>query len=399
MKVLGIPIRIAGASHGNLNYLVNLALCLKRHGNHWQPAVLTSPAMLPASSRELLEESGTSIVDMPYFAEKPTGGGFVRSLLAGDPAIRIAAERAGLDCIFENAAFYGWKCRIPALHWIPDLQHRELPGMFPLASRLRREMLIRCVILSGRAMLMSSADARDAMVKYYAVDEDRLHIARFASMLIGSEPYAEQAATLALPDVSAPFAFVPNQFWRHKNHLILPRAASLLAARGIALQFVCTGEQNDPRSREHFAEFRLLLDECGVRDRFVTPGLVPYATVRSLHATCAMMINPSFVEGWNTGVEEAKYLGTRLVLSNIGTHREQVRHYPRAVLFDATNPSALADAICETLKAGPVSRETRQTASAGYEAAIGDFVAALEMALDRTSESFTLRNRKSHASE
>jgi glycosyltransferase involved in cell wall biosynthesis len=385
VKVLGIPIRVAGASHGNLNYLVNLAVCLKKHGKNWEPAVLTSPNMLPVGSREVLERCGATIIDMPYFAQRPTAGGFARAVIGNDPEVRVAAARAGLDCIFENATFYGHNCGLPVLHWIPDLQHRELPDMFPLAARLRRELLIRCVLMSGRSILMSSTDARDAMLKYYAPDAERLHIARFASALIGDERPPESAAELADLGMAIPFAFVPNQFWRHKNHLILPRAAKLVSERGIKFNFVCTGEQSDPRSSEYFAEFDRLVCECDVRDRFVTPGLVPYARVRTLHQQSAMLINPSFVEGWNTGVEEAKFLGSRLVLSDIGTHREQVLNYSRAKLFDSHSPILLADAICETLVAGAVSQEEVVAASAAYDANIRDFVDAVELALSQTT--------------
>jgi glycosyltransferase involved in cell wall biosynthesis len=385
VKVLGIPIRVAGASHGNLNYLVNLAVCLKKLGSDWEPVVLTSPSMLPNSSRELLERSGATILDTPYFAQRPTVGSFARAVISNDPEVRVAAAKAGLDCIFENAVFYGRYCKLPVLHWIPDLQHRELPDMFPLAARMRRELLIRCVLMSGRSILMSSADACEALTKYYAPDKKRLHIARFASMLINDGLLHVPAETLPGLDVSIPFAFVPNQFWRHKNHLILPRAAKLVLERGIKLNFVCTGEQSDPRSSEHFAEFDKLLGECGVRDSFVTPGLIPYSRVRALHQQSAMLINPSLVEGWNTGVEEAKFLGSRLVLSNIGTHREQVLNYSRAKLFLPQSPVSLADAICETLNAGPVSKEDRQIASLAYDANIREFVDAIELALSCTA--------------
>lgn len=389
MKTLGIPIRVVGASHGNLNYLVNLAICLRRLGTHWQPLVLTSLRLLPVNSLELLEKSGVAIMDLPYFSQRPAVWNFIRATFSSDPEVHIAAERGSLDCIFENAAFYGRDCRVPALHWIPDLQHRELPEMFPLAARLKRELLIRCVLMSERSILMSSADARDAMLRHYAIDANRLHIAQFASTLIGGETVKVTDTALTELGISAPFAFIPNQFWRHKNHLILPRTARMLAERAINFTFVCTGEQNDPRSSEHFSMFNRLLDEFGVRDRFIIPGLVPYTIVRSLHRECAMLINPSFVEGWNTGVEEAKFLGSHMVLSDIGTHREQVQNYERAILFDPYSPASLTNAIMATLNVGPISCEDRLIASRNYDSNIRDFVDAIEIALDQTTNQLT----------
>jgi glycosyltransferase involved in cell wall biosynthesis len=54
------------------------------------------------------------------------------------------------------------------------------------------------------------------------------------------------------------------------------------------------------------------------------------------------LLNPSRFEGWSTTVEEAKAVGTPMLLSDIPVHREQA---PNARFFGTEDAAALADAI------------------------------------------------------
>jgi glycosyltransferase involved in cell wall biosynthesis len=53
-------------------------------------------------------------------------------------------------------------------------------------------------------------------------------------------------------------------------------------------------------------------------------------------------VNPSRFEGWSTTVEEAKAVGTPMLLSDIPVHREQA---PHADFFGTDDAAAMADAI------------------------------------------------------
>ena len=62
------------------------------------------------------------------------------------------------------------------------------------------------------------------------------------------------------------------------------------------------------------------------------------------------MINPSRFEGWSTPVEEAKALGTPMILSNISLHQEQA---PAAKFFDPDQAEALADILSKASQKTP----------------------------------------------
>jgi glycosyltransferase involved in cell wall biosynthesis len=88
---------------------------------------------------------------------------------------------------------------------------------------------------------------------------------------------------------------------------------------------------------------------ANVAGHFRHLGLVPYEDVLGLNAASDALINPSLFEGWSTTVEEAKALGTGMLLSDIGLHREQS---PSATFFPADNAVALAAAMV-ALSKGP----------------------------------------------
>jgi len=68
----------------------------------------------------------------------------------------------------------------------------------------------------------------------------------------------------------------------------------------------------------------------------------------------ALIIQPSFFEGWSTSIEDCKALGRPLLCSNIPVHREQV---PDALgFFDPKKPEMLGDLLAEfygDLEPGP----------------------------------------------
>ena len=82
------------------------------------------------------------------------------------------------------------------------------------------------------------------------------------------------------------------------------------------------------------------IHEHQLEDMYIILGLIPYADVQALAAASWGYINPSFFEGWSTTVEEAKYRGKRILLSDLKVHREQAPW--RGVFFDPNDSEVLA---------------------------------------------------------
>jgi glycosyltransferase involved in cell wall biosynthesis len=261
--------------------------------------------------------------------------------------------------------------------WLPDLQHRHMPEMFTKANWWRRDLGFQAQVRSGRTLMVSSETARDDLERFYPLAKDRVHVTRFAIDLdipayIGRGP--EMRQIYGLPER---FFFLPNQFWRHKNHTTLVAAlAQLKAADQLAAlpPIILSGLPKDLRNPTHFDDLMASARTAGVESHFRYLGLIPYDHVLSLAATCDTLINPSHFEGWSTPIEEAKAFGAPLLLSDIAIHREQA---PQARFFDPKSTSAAAEALLDIGRRQTIARPDATALVAAQNTRLDDHASCL----------------------
>jgi glycosyltransferase involved in cell wall biosynthesis len=269
-----------------------------------------------------------------------------------DGAAEAAFVKEGIDVVIETAEFFGWRLPYPAVAWIPDFQHRRLPRLFSPMARWRRDIGFRVQIASGRTIMLSSESAlRDCEVFYPAV-AGRASVVRFASLpsmeLLSANP-GDIVKKYELPER---FFFLPNQFWRHKNHRVVLDALAILRSTGADAIIVATGSKDDPREPGYFDSIMKEISERELSRHFRYLGMIPLSHVYSLLRTSMALINPSRFEGWSTTVEEAKSFGVPMILSNLDVHREQTAG--GAMYFGPDDPASLADHLARVAHdAGP----------------------------------------------
>ncbi|HEX4450465.1 MAG TPA: glycosyltransferase family 1 protein [Kofleriaceae bacterium] len=280
---------------------------------------------------ELVPPGWLSASRVPFYA-----GRAARYLVGSDVVERAVMARARVD-LYSHAPPLGRRFGTRWLYWIPDLQHRRLPEQFGRIERLQRDAEMRHAIAHATRVIVSShAAKRDVLELAGAAAGSRLRVLQFVAQprAVAFPPIAELAARYRLPDR---FLFLPNQFWRHKNHAVVIDA---LAQLPTDVTVVATGDPNDYRHPDHYAQLVARAARNGVTARFRVLGKVPFAHVVGLMRAAVAVINPSLFEGWSTTVEEARTMGKRLVLSAIDVHREQAP--PGARYFEPRDPIALA---------------------------------------------------------
>nr|WP_284699570.1 glycosyltransferase [Sphingomonas lycopersici] len=214
--------------------------------------------------------------------------------------------------------------------------------MFSRSAWWKRELGFRAQIASSAAILLSSHDSERDCLSWYPSARGRTHVARFAVPL-DDWPDADTAwSRLRAADIPEDFVFLPNQLWQHKNHLLAIDAAALLTQRGLRRPILATGHGEDPRRPGYRDVLAERIVEVGAQDSFRLIGNVDHGLVRALMVGTNALLNPSRFEGWSTTVEEAKAVGTPLILSDLSVHREQA---PGATFFGIDDAGALASAI------------------------------------------------------
>ena len=266
----------------------------------------------------------------------------MRALFLGldkDAAKTFAAHK--IDIVFEPAKFFGRCLQQPAIAWFPDLQHRRMPQMFGWLAWWRREIGFRQQLRHDRTILLSSKDALNDCEKYYPQSKGRARVLRFPAVIEAKDFATDPKSVLSQYQIPDRFIYLPNQFWRHKNHALVIEALGILRRRGSDVRVVATGNPSDPRDPTIYPRLMSRLNELGATSMFQVLGIMPRSHVIALLRTCSALINPSVCEGWSTGVEEAKMLGVPMLLSDIAVHREQAGVV--ATYFDVGDPATLAD--------------------------------------------------------
>jgi glycosyltransferase involved in cell wall biosynthesis len=265
-------------------------------------------------------------------------------LLESDRATSELLLRRGVTALFGST----FQLRFPGiatLSWLADFQHVHLPQMFDEAERASRDRAFeRATRLATRVILLSEAVAADVRQNYPA-QARKLRvlspITRVPDSVYRQDP-REIVTTYNLPDR---FFFLPNQFWQHKNHAFLFRAIRDLRGRGLRVTVVCTGYPGDYRNMRYFTQLWENVSRWNIRDQIIYLGLIPHDHVMALIRQSVCVLNPSRFEGWGIGVDEARSIGKRVLVSDIPAHREQ--NPPKAIFFDPQDLDELAKRLTE----------------------------------------------------
>ena len=332
-------------SAGVYNYYRNLFGALNRYRfGEFTPIVFAGKSDDAGELASLASIPGVEVVQANAFDHRMRG--LTMAVALGQDHAAIAAFKSkNVDVVIESARFFGWRMPYPAVAWFTDFQHRRLPQLFSSAARWRREGGFRLQIASGRFVMLSSESALRDCRAFYPTVAGRASVVRFASRppaeLLTQNP-AEVTAQYQLPER---FFFLPNQFWRHKNHKVVLDALSILKNRGLDIVIAASGAKDDPREPNYFEDIMKQVAERNLSSNFRYLGMIPSSHVYALLRVSAALINPSRFEGWSTTVEEAKSFGVPMILSDLDVHREQTAG--KASYFEADSPAALADHLIE----------------------------------------------------
>jgi glycosyltransferase involved in cell wall biosynthesis len=348
---------------GGHNYLLNLLSVLGQYQKErLTPVLFVGEDCAEKDMAPFAAIPGVELVRTPLLNVPRRAASLMQALLLGrDTPMQQMFYSHRIDVVFEAAQFFGWRLGLPAIAWIPDFQHKVLPNLFSRSAWWKREIGFRAQVMGGRTIMLSSEDARRACEQYYPSTVGRTRTVRFAVPPGPKIPYSEARAIADSYGLPEHFFFMPNQFWRHKNHGLVLDALMILRERGKQIVVAASGKQNDPRAPGYFAAFQARLERDGLKNAFRLLGMIPYPHVASLMRASAAMLNPSLFEGWSTTVEEAKALGTPMLLSNLDVHREQMGE--EAVYFDRHSAQSLADALDAFVPLSEAQREQRSEAA------------------------------------
>ena len=256
----------------------------------------------------------------------------------------VCARQAGVDVLLPDVEALG-SSSLRAVGWIPDFQHLHLADLYSGEQKALLNRAFQNLARRSARMLFSSQDCRRDFVENFPDFADKARVASFPSLLAFEPPPSPAVQVREKYHLPDRFLLVINQFWRHKNHRLVPEALSILRSRGLQVPVVMAGLPADYRDRhnEALTDTFQAAAKGNVWSQCVILGKVPREDLVALLQTAAAVIQPSRFEGWNTTLQDAKAMGCPVMVSDLAVHREQC---PKALgFFPQNDPVALADLI------------------------------------------------------
>ena len=214
----------------------------------------------------------------------------------------------------------------PSVVTLHDVQHLDLPAMFPRAERAFRAVAWHRSVRGADRVIVISDFVRARAADRLGLDTSRVRVVPLGldhAQLTPGSPERE------------PFVLYPARRWPHKNHDRLFEAFVLVRRKRPDLRLVLTGG----------GAFGSLPD--GVESR----GHVAWPEVVALMQRASALVFPSLYEGFGLPPLEAMACGCPVASSNAAALPETTGDAAR--LFDPHDPRAIAEALLDVL-ADPV---------------------------------------------
>lgn len=370
MVTVAFVLDLSNSWLGGVNYYRNLLTAISRYAS----GSIRVKVFLPKGQdmdafRDLSKDIEFVSVSFPA---RWTLSWFVRKLwmkfFHEDRFLARHLRRHGIDVL--SHVLSSIRCSgIKNIAWIPDFQHKYLPELFSKKELSIRDAEYERMAVSMDKVILSSETAKADFIKYYPQYKEKACVLRFAPVLDFDSP-KQMNLVEEKYGITGKYFFLPNQYWKHKNHKVVLEALRILKEQGKFVCVVSTGNTGDYRAPGYFAEIEEFVKEHKLGDRYLILGMISYADVQALAEASLGYINPSFFEGWSTTVEEAKYRGKPILLSDLKVHREQAPS--KGGFFNPNAPEELAKKMWDMWQK-PIPNEDVNVLKRKNEAALQEF--------------------------
>jgi len=250
-----------------------------------------------------------------------------------------AIEEAGVDVMHQTLQA-GFLTSVPCIYHPHDLQHRHLPQNFSRKEIAWRDLTYRALCEQAKLVAVSSSWVKQDIIRQFTIPQEKVKVIPLAPPTAAYPTPSKEdvAAAKRKFGIDGPFIIYPAQTWRHKNHIKLLRAVTLLADKGCMVQVVCTGKKNENHDLLA-AEMRKLKLEKQVK--FL--GFVSPLDLQCCYELARAVVIPTKFEAASFPIWEAFAMGVPVACSNVTALPEQVGD--AGLIFDPDNPAEIASAI------------------------------------------------------
>jgi glycosyltransferase involved in cell wall biosynthesis len=226
----------------------------------------------------------------------------------------IYLEKSNCDVIYVPNVFPLY-VSVPVVTSIHDIQHVHHPNFFSVGQRIHRYIYFRETVKNSSIIQASSKYVAEDFINYFKINKSKVAVIRDGV----DEAFFNSIGPHRIQEIKnkfclfSPFIFYPAQHWKHKNHITLIKAATILKERyGLRLDLVFTGEIN--RRYNYLYRF---IKNSSIKNDIKLLGNVTREELICLYKLCEMVIMPSLHESNSLVILEALAAGTLVSASDI----------------------------------------------------------------------------------
>lgn len=232
-----------------------------------------------------------------------------------------------LDILFPFNDFVGNINRgnLRLASWIPDFQHKFYPEYFGKLNLFLREIKFKNIVDQSDVLVLSSNSAHNDLTQFYNTQNGpSIGIVRFTSIIDENDLFSGDSI---LNKYSIPnnYFIVSNQFYPHKNHILVLKALNKLKGNGVIVNVIFTGMPDKRDDNPLLIEIDDYIKNNGLNDQVKILGLIPRVDQLSIMKYSKAIIQPSKFEGWSTVIEDGKTLNKVIISSDLDVHLEQLQ--------------------------------------------------------------------------
>jgi glycosyltransferase involved in cell wall biosynthesis len=309
---------VPGISGGSETYARELCRALARVGRHGYEVLV--PTLAPEAGGGL-----ETVVATGYPASTTIPGRLRAMAGASMRPGALAGRLTGADVVHYPLTVPVPPVERPTILTLLDVQHLDLPALFPRGERLFRRLAYDRAATRADRVIVISEWTRGRVIERLGLDPVRVHAIHLAvdHGRFSPDPTVERE----------PFLLYPARPWPHKNHARLFEGFARLRRERPELRLVLTGVGHDPARLPPGVE---------------TLGGVPTDELVGLYRRAVAVVFPSLYEGFGLPPLEALACGCPVASSRSGSLPEVLGD--AAVLFDPENADTIAAGVSEALE-------------------------------------------------
>jgi glycosyltransferase involved in cell wall biosynthesis len=232
------------------------------------------------------------------------------------------------------------------VYWIPDFQEEYFSNLFDQNEIEKRRRTRKWLAKQGNStVVFSSESARKDFYRFYGPSiMAKTKILHFANPNKYNFDITFKDEILKKYGLSKNAYFIcPNQFWKHKNHILVLAGIRKLIQMGYKICVVFCGKENDPRQPNYFPKLKMESEDLVLAGAVRFLGFLPKEEQMCLVAESIAVIQPSLFEGWSTTIEDAIAQDKVVIASDLEVNKEQLGD--KAIYFDPLKVDDFINAI------------------------------------------------------